>query len=58
MRSSEKVEGEQGLGEEFVLECHGKLWIRAAQDGDKMVLEGVDGSFSGVSVVDVGGDKL
>ena len=58
MGAPEEIEGEEGLGKEFVPECHGKLWVRAAQYRYKVILEDADGPLGGVAAVDMGGDEL
>ena len=46
------------MGEEFVPECHGKLWVRATQYCYEVILEGVDGSLYGVAAVYMRWDEL
>ena len=46
------------MGGKFVPECNGKLWVRATQYCYEVILEGADGSFCGVTAVDMGGDEL
>ena len=50
---AEEVEGELGLGEEFVPEVVGKGGVDAGKDYEEAGFEGTDGSFGGVAEVDI-----
>jgi hypothetical protein len=39
-------------------EIHGKAGVTATQDGFEMVLESLDGAFSGIAMVHVSGGEL
>jgi len=46
------------LGNEMAPEIHGKAGVTATQDGFEMVLESLDGAFSGIATVHVSGGEL
>ena len=54
----EQVERKRGLLEEAVLEVKRKAWVAAAEDGDQVILVGLDRSFGGVGAMEVRGYNL
>jgi hypothetical protein len=46
------------LREKFVPEIERKVWMSAAEAGDEVVLEGLDGSFGPVATVEASGGEL
>lgn len=57
-RSSEQVQGEDGMGHQPVPKMERKVGVSAGKASDKMILERADGTFSGVGSVDARGNKL
>ena len=53
-----KIESSGGLREKMAPQVEGELFVGSTKDGDKMVLERLDGTFSGISAVTVWGDEL
>ena len=56
--SAKEIEGELSLGQQETPIVKGEVRVTAAKDGNEVVLEGLDGTFSGVAAVDVGRSEL
>ena len=56
--ATQKVKGEQSLGEQAVPQMEGKGLVSAAEASDEMVLECPDGSFSRVAAMHAGWGQL
>ena len=57
-RTAHEVEGQDGLGQKSIPEVQGKIRVCAAKGGDKMILEGPDGTFICIATMQVGRGKL
>jgi hypothetical protein len=57
-RPTEEVEGQLGLREETIPKMEGKVFIHAAEPGDKMIFEGTNSTFGSITAVDTRGCKL
>ena len=55
---AEQIEGKFRLGQEQVPTISREVGIRASQQGQEVVFEGLDGSFGSVPAMNVWGDKL
>ena len=53
----QKVEGEEGVGEELAPEMERKSGVNAGEPGNEMAFESVNGLLSRVGVVIVGGGQ-
>jgi hypothetical protein len=49
--ATEKIEGNEGLGEEAVPKMQGKIRVSGAETSNKVVLEGADGPFGCITTV-------
>jgi hypothetical protein len=49
--ATEKIESEEGLGEETIPQMEGEVLINAAQAGDEVIFERTDGAFSSIASV-------
>ena len=56
--TAEKVQGDESLGEEAIPKMQRKVGVGAAESGNEVVLERVDGAFGGVAAVDTRRGKL
>jgi len=54
--ATQKVEGQDGLGQEPVPQMEGVVTVRAAEASNEVVFEGADGTFSSIASVDARGN--
>ena len=55
---AEEIQGSGGLGEKVTPKVKGEKFVSATDDGDKMILEGLNGALGSVASVIVGWDEL